>query len=262
MLVNPWSPNTWHGTGDPHHKAGKTFVRNHADGIGSLDLFVVPTLSFRMLYGLLIYQHGRRQILWLGVTAHPTTEWMARQLTEACGLERPPRSIVRDRDRVYGQVFTLWLRAMGIRDLPTTPRSPWQNGHTEGLIGSIHGNVLYGVVFGDQAVDKRKRDGSPVSRRRRHGRYLQHAGAADRFTYVSSAGGAPFWNGWRAGPCQALPHSADDRAARIRGRPGLSCPIGPGVSSHAEAGSRAGPPKHRREKRHELLRKKIVETQP
>jgi hypothetical protein len=58
----------------------KTFLRNHADGIAAIDLFVVPTLSFRLLYGLLILWHGRRQILWLGVTAHPTAEWMARQL--------------------------------------------------------------------------------------------------------------------------------------------------------------------------------------
>ena len=63
-----------------------------------MDLFVVPTLSFRLLYGLLILRHGRRQILWLGVTAHPTAEWIARQLTEACGWEWTPSYIVRDRD--------------------------------------------------------------------------------------------------------------------------------------------------------------------
>ena len=96
----------------------KTFLRNHADGIASMDLFVVPTLSFRLLYGLLILCHRRRQIIWLGVTAHPRAEWMARQLTEACGWERPPRYIVRDRDRVYAKCFTQRLRAMNIRDRP------------------------------------------------------------------------------------------------------------------------------------------------
>jgi hypothetical protein len=65
-----------------------------------MDLFVVPTLSFRLLYGLLILRHGRRQILWLGVTANPSAEWMARQLTEACGWEWTPKYIVRDRDSV------------------------------------------------------------------------------------------------------------------------------------------------------------------
>ena len=64
-----------------------TFLRNHAEGIASIDLFVVPTLSFRLLYGLLILKHGRRQMLWLGVTAHPTAEWIARQLTEAYSWE-------------------------------------------------------------------------------------------------------------------------------------------------------------------------------
>src|ERR1019366_375412 len=106
----------------PPSQGWKTFLRNHADGIASIDLFVVPTLSFRLLYGLLILGHGRRQILWLGVTAHPTAEWIAQQLSEACGWECPPRYIVRDRDRVYGEFFTLWLRAMGIRDRPTAPQ--------------------------------------------------------------------------------------------------------------------------------------------
>src|ERR1700682_4087328 len=86
----------------------KYMARHSADGIASLDLFVVPTLSFRVLYGLLILGHARRQILWLGVTAHPTAEWMARQLTEACGCEY----IVRDRDLVYGEFFARRLRAI------------------------------------------------------------------------------------------------------------------------------------------------------
>ena len=75
----------------PPSQGWKTFLRNHADGIASMDLFVVPTLSFRLLYGLLILCHGRRQILWLGVTAQPSAEWIARQLTEACGWERTPK---------------------------------------------------------------------------------------------------------------------------------------------------------------------------
>jgi hypothetical protein len=135
----------------PPSQGWKTFLRNHADGIVSMDLFVVPTLSFRLLYGLLILWHGRRRILWLGVTAHPSAEWVARQLTEACGWEWNPSYIVRDRDRVYGETFTRRLRAMGIRDRPTAPRSPWQNGHTERLIGSIRRECLdHVVVFGER----------------------------------------------------------------------------------------------------------------
>jgi hypothetical protein len=76
---------------------------------------------------------------------------MARQLTEACGWERPPRYIVRDRDSVYGEIFTRRLRAMGIRDRPTAPQSPWQNGHTERLIGSIRRGCLdHVIVFGER----------------------------------------------------------------------------------------------------------------
>ena len=102
---------------------------HHADGIAAMDLFVVPTISFRLLYGLLILRHDRRHILWMAATAHPTAEWIARQLVEACGWA--PRYIVRDQDHVYGKIFVRRLRVMGIRDRPMSPRSPWQNGYAE-----------------------------------------------------------------------------------------------------------------------------------
>jgi transposase InsO family protein len=126
----------------PPSQGWKTFLRNHADGIASIDLFVVPTISFRLLYGFLILRHGRREILWLAATTHPNAEWISRQLMEAYGWERGPRYLVRDRDRVYGEVFIRRLRAMGIRDRPTAPRSPWQNGYCERLIGSIRRDCL------------------------------------------------------------------------------------------------------------------------
>ena len=126
----------------PPSQGWRTFLLNHADGIASIDLFVVPTISFRLLYGLLVLGHGRRRIMWLGVTAHPTAEWIARQITEACGWEAVPTYLVRDRDRVYGEAFTRRTRAMGIRDRPTAPRSPWQNGYAERLIGSIRRECL------------------------------------------------------------------------------------------------------------------------
>ena len=126
-------------------------MRNHADGIASMDLFVVPTISFRLLYGFLILRHSRREILWLNVTPHPTAEWVARQLTEAFGWERTPRYVVRDRDGIYGEVVKRRLRTMGIRDRPIAARSPWQNGHTERLIGSIRRDCLdHVVVFGER----------------------------------------------------------------------------------------------------------------
>jgi hypothetical protein len=116
-----------------------------------MDLFVVPTISFQLLYGLLILRHDRRRVLWMGVTAHPTAEWVARQLTEACGWDQAPTYLLRDRDQVYGQPFTRRLRAMGIHDRPTSPRSPWQNAYAERLIGAIRRECVdHIVVFGEQ----------------------------------------------------------------------------------------------------------------
>ena len=130
----------------PPSQGWKTFLRNHADGIVAMDLFVVPTISFRLLYGLLIMGHGRRQILWFGVTAHPTAEWIANQLTEACGWEQIPRYLIRDRDRAYGEIFMRRVRSIGIRDHPTSPRSPWQNAYAERLIGSIRRECIDHIV--------------------------------------------------------------------------------------------------------------------
>ena len=135
----------------PPSQGWKTFLRNHADGIAAMDLFVVPTISFRLLYGLLIMGHGRRQILWFGVTAHPTAEWIANQLTEACGWEQIPRYLIRDRDGAYGEIFMRRVRSIGIRDRPTSPRSPWQNAYAERLIGSIRRECVdHVVVFGER----------------------------------------------------------------------------------------------------------------
>ena len=116
-----------------------------------MDLFVVPTISFRLLYALLIMGHDRRQILWFGVTAHPTAEWIANQLTEACGWEQIPRYLIRDRDCAYGESFLRRVRSIAIRDRPTSPRSPWQNTYAERLIGSIRRECIdHVVVFGER----------------------------------------------------------------------------------------------------------------
>jgi len=130
----------------PPSQGWKSFLRNHADGIAAMDLFVVPTISFRLLYGLLIMGHGRRQILWLGVTAHPTAEWIANQLTAACGWEQVPRRLIHDRDACYGSIFIRRVRSLGIRDHPTSARLPWQNGYAERLIGSIRRECLDHIV--------------------------------------------------------------------------------------------------------------------
>ena len=113
----------------PPSQSWKTFLRNHAAGVASIDLFVVPTAFFKLLYGLVILGHQRRRLIGFGVTAHPTAEWIARQVTEAFPWDEAPRYLIRDRDRAFGPAYTRRIRAMGIRDRPTAARSPGQNGH-------------------------------------------------------------------------------------------------------------------------------------
>ena len=102
-----------------------------------MDLFVVPTISFNLLYALVIVRLDRRELVWINVTANPTAEWIARQISEAFPWADAPQCLIRDRDQIYGAVLTRRLRAMGIRDKPIAPASPWENGFVERLIGSI-----------------------------------------------------------------------------------------------------------------------------
>src|SRR5437764_15131044 len=93
----------------------KTFVRNHMEGIASVDLFVVPTIAFEQLFAFLVLGHGRRQLLWIAVTRNPTAEWLAGQITEAFPWDSAPRYLIRDNDRAFGVAFNDRLRARGIR---------------------------------------------------------------------------------------------------------------------------------------------------
>jgi transposase InsO family protein len=136
---------------EPPSQGWKTFLRNHAPHIGAIDMFVVPTIGFRLLYGLVIITHHRRRLVWTNVTSSPTAEWIARQITEAFPWDQAPRYIIRDRDAPYGHAVTRRLAAMGIRDRPTAPRSPWQNGHADRLIGSIRRECLDHVVIRREA---------------------------------------------------------------------------------------------------------------
>jgi transposase InsO family protein len=130
----------------PPSQGWRVFLRNHAPNIAAMDLFVVPTISFDLLYAFVIVRLGRRDLVWINVTTNPTAEWVARQLTEAFPWDEAPRYLIRDRDRIYGTVVTRRLRTMGIRDKPTAPASPWQNGFAERLIGSIRRECLDHVV--------------------------------------------------------------------------------------------------------------------
>ena len=115
-----------------------------------MDLFVVPTIGFELLYGFVIVRLGRRDMVWINVTTNPTAEWIARQLTEAFPRDEAPRYLIRDRDGIFGTIVTRRLSAMGIRDKPTAPASPWQNGFAERLIGSIRRECVdHFVVLGE-----------------------------------------------------------------------------------------------------------------
>src|SRR5258708_2823380 len=124
----------------------RTFLRNHAPDIAAMDLFVVPTIGFDLLDAFVIIRLDRRDLVWINVTANPTAEWVARQITEAFPWDEAPHYLIRDRDRIYGSVVTRRLRAMGIRDKPTAPASPWQNGVAERLIGSIRRECLDHII--------------------------------------------------------------------------------------------------------------------
>jgi transposase InsO family protein len=130
----------------PPSQGWRTFLRNHAPDIAAMDLFVVPTIGFDLLYALVIVRLDRRDLVWINVTTNPTAEWVARQITEAFPWDMAPGYMIRDRDRVYGTVVTRRLRAMGIRDKPIAPASPWQNGFAERLIGSIRRECLDHII--------------------------------------------------------------------------------------------------------------------
>jgi transposase InsO family protein len=135
---------------NPPSQTWKTFLRNHAEAISAIDMCAVPTLTFDLLFAFLVLGHGRRQLLWFEVTRHPTAEWLARQITEAFPWTSAPAYLVRDNDRGYGHVFTSRVRAMGIRDRPISPGSPWQNGCAERLIGTLRRECLDQVlIFGE-----------------------------------------------------------------------------------------------------------------
>ena len=130
----------------PPSQGWRTFLRNHAPDIAAMDLVVVPTIGFRMLYGFVIMRLDRRDLVWINVTTNPTAEWIARQITEAFPWDGAPGYMIRDRDRIYGAVVTRRLRAMGIRDRPIAPASPWQNGFAERPIGSIRRECLDHII--------------------------------------------------------------------------------------------------------------------
>jgi putative transposase len=169
----------------PPSQTWRTFLKNHIDGLASTDLFVVPTATFSLLYALIVVHHERRRIVHFGVTPNPTATWVAQQITEAFPWGTAPRYLIHDRDAVYGSVVRGRLRTIGIEEVVTAPRSPWQNPFAERVIGSIRRDCLDHVIVLDErhlrrllssyvdyyhrsrthlALDKDAPDGRPVQR--------------------------------------------------------------------------------------------------
>jgi putative transposase len=137
----------------PPSQTWRTFLENHAQQLVSIDFFTVPTIRFQVLYVFLVLAHDRRRILHFNVTAHPTAEWTGQQLREAFPFDQLPRYLLRDRDRIFGDDFREQVRDMGICEVLSAPRSPWQRAYVERVIGSIRRECLdHVIVFHENSL--------------------------------------------------------------------------------------------------------------
>ena len=128
----------------------RSFLHNHLHDIAAVDMFVVVTATFQLLYALIVLGHERRKIIHFDVTQNPTQVWLARQMTEAFPWDTAPRFLLRDRDASYGQTFRDRVQAMAIEEIVTAPRSPWQNAYVERIIGPIRRECLDHVIIVDE----------------------------------------------------------------------------------------------------------------
>jgi transposase InsO family protein len=139
--------------GKPPSQTWRTFLENHVQQLVAIDFLIVPTVSFRLLYVFVVVAHQRRQAMHFNVTAHPTAEWTGRQIAEAFPWDSAPRYLLNDRDSIYGSAFRQRVGAMGIREVLTAPRSPWQNPYAERFIGSLRRECLdHIVVFSESSL--------------------------------------------------------------------------------------------------------------
>ncbi|MFQ5494031.1 MAG: integrase core domain-containing protein [Phycisphaerae bacterium] len=130
----------------PPSQTWRTFLDNHLTDIVAVDFFTVPTATFRILFAFIVLRHDRRMLVHFNVTANPTAEWTAQQMVEAFPEDEAARFMIRDRDGIYGSVFQQRVRNMGIEEVVTAPRSPWQNPYVERIIGSIRRECLNHVI--------------------------------------------------------------------------------------------------------------------
>jgi transposase InsO family protein len=130
----------------PPSPTWKTFLKNHIQDLVALDFFTVPTVTYKVLFVLVILAHARRRMVHFHVTEHPTAVWTAQQVVEAFLWEEAPRYLLRDRDRIYGTTFQQRVKHMEIKEVVIAAQSPWQNPYVERLIGSIRRECLDHVV--------------------------------------------------------------------------------------------------------------------
>jgi len=139
----------------PPSPTWRAFLRNHIKEMVAVDFFVVPTVRNQVLFVFLLLAHDRRRLLHFNVTSHPTAAWTAQLIVEAFPWGDVPRYLLRDRDAIYGTWFRRRLESMGIKQVITSPRSPWQNAHVERLIGTIRRECLDHVIVVDDRHLKR-----------------------------------------------------------------------------------------------------------
>ena len=130
----------------PPSQTWRTFLQNHVADLVSVDFFVVPTVTFRVLYVFVVLLHYRRKVVHFNVTDSPTAAWTAQQIIEAFPHDSAPRFLLRDRDSIYGGEFRRRVKSIGIAQVLTTPRSPWQNPFAERVIGAIRRELLDHVI--------------------------------------------------------------------------------------------------------------------
>jgi putative transposase len=130
----------------PSSPSWRAFLEHHVAELVALDFFTVPTVGFKVLFVLVMLAHTRRTVVHFNVTEHPTARWTAQQLAEAFPWETAPKYLLRDRDAVYGERFQRRATSLGIEQVLTAPRSPWQNPYAERLIGSIRRECLDHVI--------------------------------------------------------------------------------------------------------------------
>ena len=130
----------------PPSPTWKAFLKNHVNDLVSIDFLVVPTIRFKLLFVLVVLAHSRRKVLHFNGTDNPTAQWTAQQIVEAFPWDSAPKYRLGDRDAIYGGAFRRWLHGMGIEQVLSAPRSPWQNPFVERLIGTLRRDCLDHVI--------------------------------------------------------------------------------------------------------------------